>query len=147
MSLRDSVQGQRATSSSGGPGHAPHVPRDGLPLAVGSLLGVVDGAWEPWRHHGERETGQGVSSRSDWTQEAKVVSKGEGAMESIRWERPKSRKTQGIAMVVRASILFRIPRSGASLVVAQGLGPYVPMQGACVALIPGTRGSRMLRGN
>ena len=94
------------------------------------MLGVVDGAWGLWRHHGERETGQAVSSRSDWTQEAKVVSKGEGVMESIKREHSTSRKTQGIAMVIRASILFRIPRSGASLVVAQRLVLYLPMQGA-----------------
>ena len=34
MSLRDSVQRQRATSSSGSQGHAPHLPRDRFPLAV-----------------------------------------------------------------------------------------------------------------
>lgn len=53
------------------------------------MLGVLDGAWELRRHHGERETGQAVSSRSDWTQEAKVVSKGEGVMESYQTGTPE----------------------------------------------------------
>ena len=89
---------------------------------------MVGGAWELRSRHSEKDTGPGVSSRSDWTQEAKVVSRGEGVMESIKWESPKSTKTQGIAMVIRASISFIISQSGASLV-AQWLGIHLPVQG------------------